>query len=113
MSVFELTQPDEVILNCMVQAIDDFVAQHSHLGELVGQLSVLCGNVRSVPPRWQTVFLNLWTSLEIIHTESRVHRRDLTEMELRFVLSLSLELKDMIVAVRAPIAEPLAAYATQ
>jgi len=113
MSVFEMTQPDEVPLNCMAEAIDAFVAQKIRLGELVGRLSILRGEVQSVQPKWHTVFLNLWTSLEIIHTESRIHRRELTEMELRFVLSLSLELKDMIVAVRHSITEPLADPVTQ
>jgi hypothetical protein len=109
MSVYEMPQTDDMSLCCMAEAIDAFVAQQVSLGELVGRLATLHGELRLAPPKWQAIFLNLCTSLEIIHTEVRVHRRELTEMELRFVLSLSLELKDMIVAVRGSVTEPLAA----
>lgn len=108
-SVFETTLTDDAPLSCMVETIDAFVAQKVSLDELVGRLSALGDELRSAPPKWQAVFLNLWTSLEIIDIESRSHRRELTEMELRFVLALSLELKDKIVAVRGSLAEPLAA----
>ncbi len=97
----------------MVEVIDAFVAHKVCLADLVGQLSFLRPQVSAAPSKWHKVFLNLWTSIEIVHTEARIHQRDLTEMELRFVLSLSLELKDTIVAVRGAIAEPLADPVTQ
>lgn len=99
-------------LDRMIDAIDQFVRRQSGLGELVSTLSSARSHLQTLPVVWHRPVLNLWTSLEIIHTETRSQNRALTEMELRFVLALSYELKDKVVSARRQIAEPLSGLPT-
>lgn len=91
----------------MADAIDSFIFRQDGVAELLGALR-LSEYLNAVPPNWWRMFLNLWRSIEIVTSEACVQRRELTEMELRFVLSLCLDLKDMIETVRSAIADPIA-----
>lgn len=99
-------------LDRMIEAIDLFVQQQTELGALVSALSSARSHLQTLTAVWHRPVLNLWTSLEIIHTETRSQNRALTEMELRFVLSLSYELRDKVVSARGQIAEPLSGLPT-
>lgn len=99
---------DAQLLATMLETVEAFLATERDLAGTLSALAKHCWQLTTVSPKWQQVFLNVWKSVELVQTEVSAHDRAMCEMELRFVLALVRQLRDLLLDARRQISESAA-----
>jgi hypothetical protein len=107
MTLFFDFDTDSERLRLLADALDIFVLQQQNVAALVETLTCQSDYLYTVPAHWRRMFLSLRRSVTLVTAEAQRCGRDLNEMELRFVLSLCLDMKDMVVAIERERQEPV------
>lgn len=98
MTLFFDFDTDSERLRRLADALDGFAVQQQDVAALVETLACQSDYLYTVPAAWRRMFLNLRRSVALVTAEAQRSGRELSEMELRFVLSLCLDMKDMVTA---------------